>query len=202
MEIEGQENVPREGAAIVVVNHLGFLDVPLGYVAIDRDDATGWVADKHRKIGLYRFVVDTAEGVWLNRENPDLSSIKEALKLIKQGRIFAVAPEGTRSPTDALIEGKEGVAYLAIQSQVPIIPAAITGTEHVVQAWKRFRRPVLTVRFGEPFKLPEMDRDQRQQQLKQGILEIMCRIAALLPDKYHGIYTDEPRIRELQAQTS
>jgi 1-acyl-sn-glycerol-3-phosphate acyltransferase len=200
LEIEGRENVPREGAAIVVVNHLGFLDVPLGYVALDRDDATGWVADKHQRIGLYRYVVETADGVWLNRENPDLSSIKEALSLIKQGRLFAVAPEGTRSATDALIEGKEGVAYLAIQSGVPVIPAAITGTENVVQSWKRFKRPVLNMRFGQPFRMAAPDRAHRQEQMKAGILEIMCQIAALMPDKYHGVYAGEPRIREIQAQ--
>lgn len=202
LQIEGLENVPREGAAILVVNHLGFLDVPLGYVALDREDATGWVADKHKRIWLYRFVVNTAGGVWLNRENPDLSSIKEALTLLKQGRLFAVAPEGTRSATDALIEGKEGVAYLAIQSQVPVIPAAITGTENVLQSWKRFQRPLLKIRFGSPFQLPPLDRARRQGQLSEGILEIMCQIAALLPGKYHGVYAGQPRIREIQSQQS
>ena len=201
LQIEGLENVPRQGAAILVVNHLGFLDVPLGYVALDREDATGWVADKHKRIWLYRFVVNTAGGVWLNRENPDLSSIKEALTLLKRGRLFAVAPEGTRSATDALIEGKEGVAYLAIQSQVPVIPAAITGTENVLQSWKRFRRPLLKIRFGSPFQLPPLDRARRQQQLSEGILEIMCQIAALLPGKYHGVYAGQSRIREIQRQS-
>ena len=111
-------------------------------------------------------------------------------------------PKGTRSASDALIEGKEGVAYLAMQSDVPIIPAAVTGTEAVMQSWRRLRRPKLKIRFGKPFRLPEVDRSRRQEQLKEGILEIMCQIAALLPDKYHGVYEGEPRIREIQAEMS
>jgi 1-acyl-sn-glycerol-3-phosphate acyltransferase len=196
-EILGAEHVPRSGQALVVINHLGLLDLPLGYVAVDREDVTGWVADKHLKNPLFAYVVNSAGGIWLNRENPELSSMKAALASLKAGKLFAVAPEGTRSSNGAMIEGKEGIAYLAIQSGAPIIPAGITGTESVGDHWRKLRKAPLKIQFGEAFTLPKMDRKRRQAQMEEGVIEIMCRIAALIPEKYHGHYAGDPRIEEL-----
>ncbi len=197
-QILGAEHVPRTGKALVVINHLGLLDMPVGYVAVDREDATGWVADKHLKNPVFAYLVNSAEGIWLDRENPDLSSMKGALDALKAGKLFAVAPEGTRSSSGGMIEGKEGVAYLAIQSQAPIIPAGITGTENVADHLKKLQKAPLTIQFGEAFTLPKMDRKRRQAQMEEGVEEIMCRIAALLPENYHGIYVGNPRIQELK----
>ncbi len=200
VEIEGADHIPKTGPAIIAVNHLGLLDILLGFVAVNRPDTTGWVADKHLKNPIYRNIVESADGIWLDRENPDLSSMRQALNYLKQGRLFAVAPEGTRSPTGKMQQGKEGVAYLAINSGVPIIPGGMTGTENVGRSLIRLRKPKLRIRFGEAFTLPKADRNQRQQQLEQGITEIMCRIAALIPANYHGVYANHPRINELLAK--
>ncbi len=201
-EILGAEQVPRSGKALVVINHLGLLDLPLGYVAVNREDATGWVADKHLKNPLFAYIVESANGIWLNRENPDLSSMRGALDALKAGKLFAVAPEGTRSSNGAMIEGKEGVAYLAIQSGAPIIPGGITGTERVGAHWRKLHKAPMKIQFGEAFSLPKMDRKRRQAQMKEGVIEIMCRIAALIPEKYHGVYAGNPRIEELKSQGS
>jgi 1-acyl-sn-glycerol-3-phosphate acyltransferase len=200
VEIKGAHHIPKTGPAIVAVNHLGLLDILLGFVAVNRPDATGWVADKHLKNPIYKNIVESADGIWMNRENPDLSSMREALNYLKRGRLFAVAPEGTRSPTGKMQQGKEGVAYLAINSGVPIIPGGMTGTENYGRTLIRLRKPKLSIRFGQAFTLPKPDRKRRQQQLEEGITEIMCRIAALIPEKYHGVYTNHPRIGELLAK--
>ena len=197
-EIRGAENVPRSGQAIVVINHLGLLDIVLGYLAINRVDATGWVADKHQKNPLFASIVNSVDGIWLDRENPDLSSMKQALISLKEGRLFAVAPEGTRSRTGAMMAGKEGVAYLAIKSGAPIIPAGVSGTEKVGDDWRHLRKPKLKLQFGQAFRLPKLDPKNRQAQLEAGITEIMCRIAVLIPKKYHGVYAGQARIREIR----
>jgi 1-acyl-sn-glycerol-3-phosphate acyltransferase len=200
VEITGIENVPPEGTgAILAVNHLGLIDPPLGYVAVNRPDATAWVADKHKKAALYAFVVNTIGGIWIDREGVDLQALRKALQVIKEGRIFGVAPEGTRSPTGALIPAKEGVSYLATSSGAPVIPCAITGTNKLAYHWSRLRRAPVTVRIGKPFKLPPVDRTKRQQDLARGTDEIMCQIAALLPTQYWGVYADHPRLKELLA---
>ncbi len=197
IQIEGQENVPRSGAAIFAMNHLGLLDPPLSYVAVNRTDFTGWVADKHKKNPIYAYLVNVAGIIWLDRDNVDMQALRKALQALKEGRIFGLAPEGTRSPTHAMIAAKEGASYLAITSGVPIIPAAVTGTERIAHEWLRLRRPVLKIRIGKPFELPPMQRGSRQEALARGTDEIMCRIAALLPPEYRGVYAEHPRLKEL-----
>jgi 1-acyl-sn-glycerol-3-phosphate acyltransferase len=196
----GLEYVPREGAAILAINHLGSLDTPLVYMVVNREDLTGWVADKYRSTPFIPTGVKWLDGIWLDREGIDISAIKAAHTYLKEGRMLGIAPEGTRSHTGALIEGKNGVAYLAANTGTAIIPAAITGTESVNETWQRLRRPRLTVRFGESFNLPPLKRATREMALQQGTDEVMCRIAALLPPTYRGIYADHPRLKVLLAK--
>lgn len=199
VEIEGQENVPRSGAAIFASNHLGLLDAPLLYIAVGRTDITGWVADKHRANPLFAYIVGLAGGIWLDRENVDMQALRGALQWLKEGRGFGLAPEGTRSPTHAMIPAKEGASYLAIASGAPVVPAAVTGTERAGRAWLGLRRPLIKIRIGKPFQLPPMQRGARQEAMTRGTDEIMCRIAALLPAEYRGVYADHARLKELLA---
>lgn len=199
VEIIGAENVPRQGAAIVAFNHLGLLDPPLAYVAVNRPDAAGWIADKHKKNPIFAYLVNSVDGIWINRETADMQALRKALQALKEGRLFGLAPEGTRSPTKAMQLAKEGVSYLAINSGAPIVPAGITGTESAGRAWLRLRRPRLSIRFGTQFHLPPLERVDRKEALARGTDEIMCRIAALLPEKYRGVYADHPRLKELLA---
>jgi 1-acyl-sn-glycerol-3-phosphate acyltransferase len=146
---------------------------------------------------MYRILVNVIGGVWIDRDKPDHKALKLALGRLAEGRAFGVAPEGTRSRTKALLEGKEGVAYLAAASGAPVVPAAHTGTEKVLWEFLKLRRPRLVIRFGEPFRLPPLERVRRDEQLRQGIDEIMCRIAVMLPVEYRGVYAGHSRVREL-----
>ncbi len=201
VEIEGREHAPADGPVLFVFNHLGLLDIALAFLSINREDATGWVADKHKKNPLYAYLVDVVGGVWLNRENPEMSSFKQALAWLRAAGAFGVAPEGTRSHTNALLPGKPGVAYLAAVSGVPIVPGGHTGTERMWQSWLRLRKPRLHMRFGPAFTLPPLPREGRDVALQAGPDEIMCRIAALLPEEYRGVYADYPRVQELLAES-
>lgn len=199
LEIEGQENIPPTGAAIFTINHLALPDPVIAYSAVSRTDFTGWVASTHRANPFFAYLVDVAGGIWLDREQVDMQALRKALQVLKDGAIFGLAPEGTRSPTGAMIAAKEGASYLAITSGVPIIPAALTGTERTLQEWLRLRRPLLKIRIGEPFRLPPMPRGDRQEAMRRGTDEIMCRIAVLLPPEYRGVYAEHPRLKELLA---
>jgi 1-acyl-sn-glycerol-3-phosphate acyltransferase len=137
--------------------------------------------------------------IWVDRFNADFSAIREALSRLKKGGALVLAPEGTRSKTGALIEGRPGISYLAAKAGVPIVPVAIVGSEDkvVVSYLKRLRRAPITIRIGEPFTLPPVPVKDREAALQQYTDEIMCRIAALLPVEYRGVYTDHPRLKEL-----
>jgi hypothetical protein len=118
------------------------------------------------------------------------------MTLMDEGKNLVIAPEGTRSRTGALIEGKPGVSYLATRLGEPIVPVAITGTEDKVifGNLKRLRRSHITLTAGTAFNLPPLPRQNREEILKQYTDEIMCRIAALLPEKHRGVYKDHPII--------
>jgi len=90
---------------------------------------------------------------------------------------------------------KTGVAYLADKAGAPVIPAAIAGTDQIFQAWGKLRRPKVVLRFGEPFRLPPLDRKNRAAQLQENTDAIMLRIAAMLPEEYRGVYADDPRLK-------
>jgi 1-acyl-sn-glycerol-3-phosphate acyltransferase len=98
-----------------------------------------------------------------------------------------------------LIEGKPGVTYLAARSGFPVVPVAITGTEDEVLLAnaKRFRKSFVTLTGGKPFTIPSLPTKDRDAALQKYTDEIMCRIAAILPEKYRGVYTEHPRLKEL-----
>jgi 1-acyl-sn-glycerol-3-phosphate acyltransferase len=193
----GLENIPASGACIMTPNHLGTLDVPLLAVYTVRNDASLLAAKKYQKNPIYRWMIDAIGGIWIDRHHADLKALRAARDALRAGMLLGVSPEGTRSPTRALIEGKPGAAYLASLTNALILPVGLTGTETAFAELKRFRRPVLRIRFGVPYTLPRLDPEDRDGSLKRNTDEIMCRIAAVLPPAYRGVYADHPRLLEL-----
>lgn len=200
-DISGYGSIPETGGAIVVTNHIGRLDALLGVILADRDDFILMVAEKYKKVPFWRWAGRKVDAVWLDRYEADFNTLRIVLKRLKQGEILGMAPEGTRSTTEVLVEGKPGAAYLAAKANVPIIPVGLVGTEDRVVKYRlrHLRRLDITIRIGEPFYLPPMDRKNRDEYLAQSTEEIMCRIAALLPEESRGFYTDAPRLQEILA---
>jgi len=195
----GINNIPRKGACIFAANHLGIVDAAMGFVLPERNDINGFVADKHRKNPVLRFLINSIGGIWIRRGEPDRKALRAALDHLQNGGLFGIAPEGTRSPTIGLIKGHIGAAYLADKSGAPVVPIAFHGTEGALKKMFTFQRPALTVRVGEPFHLPPTDPANRAASLEANTDEIMCRIAALLPPEYRGVYSDHRRLKELLA---
>lgn len=195
--INNRDLVPDAGPYILTTNHLSYFDTPLIYSILGGQGLTGWAAEKYEKHWLFGPIVRAIGGVFIQRGEVDRRALTEATRLLKSGRPFAVAPEGTRSPTKSLLKGKTGVAYLANLTGVPIVPVALTGTEHMGDRLKHLKRADLTITFGEPYMLPPLNREDRSRMLQQNTDEIMCRIAALLPEAYRGVYADHPRLQEL-----
>ncbi len=197
LTVEGRDNIPLTGACLLVSNHLGIIDGPLIFCLIRRDDATGLVALDHKSNPVIRFVVETAEGIWIDRHRTDFRALKQARSFLRRGGLLGVAPEGTRSRTHALIEAKPGVAFLADKSSTAVLPMAVTGSEGALKKMFTLQRPRVTVRVGRPFYLPPLERSDRDGSLQRNTDEIMCRIAALLPPAYRGVYAGHPRLAAL-----
>lgn len=201
VEVTGKENVPASGAFVIATNHIGIIDIAMFHYVFDRFDMFIPVAEKWEKIGWIRFLAQNLNFLFVDRFNPDLKALRKMIGLMENGNALVIAPEGTRSRTGALIEGKPGVAYLAARSGFPVVPVAITGTEDkvILGNIKRFRKSKVTLTGGTPFTIAPLPKENRDQALKTALDEIMCQIAALLPERYRGVYADHPLLKELLA---
>ena len=199
-EFIGVENIPPEGGVLIACNHMSRLDIPVLFITPNRPEITALVTTKYLKYPLLRWFIVTAEGIWLDRHTADFSAFRKAVEALKQGKALGIAPEGTRSQTAKLIEGKPGTALLALRTGVPIVPVAIVGTEDGMSKLLRLKRPRITAEYGKPIIPPKLDRSNREGQLQNLTDEVMCRIAAMMPQKYHGFYADHPRLKELLAE--
>lgn len=199
LQVTGLEYIPPAGACIVAGNHLGILDGPLLFALVPRRDLTALVAKKHQRNPFFRLVVNIAGGIWLDRFILEVKPVQQVQDHLQKGGLLGIAPEGTRSRTHHLMPAKNGVAFLAGKVDVPIIPEATVGTEDAVPKLLRLRRPRITVRFGPSFRLAPVDIQDRSGSRKRNTDDIMCHIAALLPEQYRGVYTNHPRLKELLA---
>lgn len=198
IEINGLEKLP-EGNVIVAANHLGRLDTAALLCILDREDIIMPVAEKYKNHPLYGAIGRSANAIWLNRFDADYSAFRQILDRMKQGGLLVIAPEGTRSKTEALQEGKMGVAFLASKSGYPVLPVAVTGTEDrlIVENIKHFRRSKIIATAADLFYIDIPQGKGREEAMRQATDEIMCQIGALLPEKYRGVYANHPRLKEL-----
>ncbi len=202
IEVITLDNVPSQGAFVIATNHIGIIDIAMFHYKFDRFDMFIPVAEKWEKIGWIRFLGRELNFLFVDRYNPDLKALRKMIALMGAGNSLVIAPEGTRSRSGALIEGKSGVAYLAARSGFPVVPVAITGTEDrvVLDNVRHFRKSKITLTAGLPFRLPPLPKENREAALKQYTDEIMCQIAAILPERYRGVYAEHARLKEMLAE--
>jgi 1-acyl-sn-glycerol-3-phosphate acyltransferase len=200
IELVGFENLPTSGGYVIASNHIGRLDAALAYYIIDRPDIIMVVAEKYERYAFYRWLVRITNGMFIDRHNADIGAIRATLVRLRAGGVFAITPEGTRSKSGNLIEARPGAIYLAWKAGVPVLPVALTGTEDavVVERLKHFKRLRVKAVAGELFRLPaEVKGAERDQIMQKYTDEVMCRIAALLPEERRGAYAEHPRLKEL-----
>jgi 1-acyl-sn-glycerol-3-phosphate acyltransferase len=195
-QVEGAEHVPEEGAAILASNHLSYADwmfMPLTlprrvtFVAKAEYFTTpgikGWF-QKQFFTGAGQVPIDRTSG---SAAEGALSSAK---RILGEGDLFGIYPEGTRSHDGRLYRGKTGVARLALESGVPVIPVAVVGTDVVAPPGKTFgsvTRPV--VRFGKPLDFSRYAGMENDRYILRSITdEIMYEIMRLSGQEYVDMY--------------
>jgi 1-acyl-sn-glycerol-3-phosphate acyltransferase len=197
LEVNKPENIPLSGPYILASNHLSRVDSPLLYIFFGGNNITGWVAHKYKRNLFFGLLVKLGNPIFIRRGEVDRQAIDEAVKALQSGKNFGIAPEGTRSRVGSLINAKTGIAFLADAAQVPILPVAITGTDSLFRNLLMLRRPHISVTIGKLFHLPPLNPDDRSSSLRQNTDQVMCRIAAMLPESYRGVYADHPCLKEL-----
>lgn len=189
-EVIGRDHIPAHGAYLFTTNHMSFVDSILVFCIVPQR-MVGFGADKWRRTPGLRQFCEMLGIIWVARGEADADAIKATLAVLKRGGAMGLAPEGTRNKLGTLQPGKPGAAYLADRAKVPIVPCGMAGTETVIKCWKRLRRPRVRVVIGPAYSLGGAGR-AKGPQLDAFTDEVMCRIAALLPPKYRGVYAEHP----------
>ncbi|WP_214413706.1 lysophospholipid acyltransferase family protein [Sphaerisporangium fuscum] len=155
---EGTENVPREGPAILAGNHLSFADHFFGPLHLPRKVITLGKAEYFTGRGikglLSRAFFTGVGTVPIDRSGGKASeaALRTGLRILRQGDILGIYPEGTRTPDGRLYKGKTGVARLALESRAPVIPWAMVNTFEMMPPGRVFPKLGIRpgVRFGKP----------------------------------------------------
>ncbi len=197
VETHGLEHVPAEGPYIVAVNHMSKADPPLLLIVLPTNKLRFFAAEKWEHHLLFGPMMKWAGAIYINRGEVDRAALRQALAALREGSVFGLAPEGTRSRVGALIRARDGAAYLATRSGVPILPAGIVNSDAIGQNLVRLRRTRLEVNFGRPFTVPDIGRRPRGSDLSAYTHLIMIHIAALIPASQRGYYADSPALLAL-----
>ncbi len=188
-QVEGLENIPAEGAALIYINHIAFVDPIVVVHVVPRNIVP------LAKIEVYDYpLVGLFPRLWgvipVRREEFDRRAVQQIFEVLKAGEIVLVAPEGTRRR--ALSQAKEGIAYLAARSGVPLIPTAITGSVGfpAFRTSRRWKEAGVRVRFGKPFRYhPQLKRPTKDE-LRLMTDEAMYILSAMLPPALRGDYSN------------
>jgi 1-acyl-sn-glycerol-3-phosphate acyltransferase len=182
--------VPQQGPLLLVANHINFLDAPVVYTHLHPRPLTGFVKAETWDNPVMGLLFNIWGGIPIRRGEPDLAALDMALEALRQGKIVAVAPEGTRSGDGRMQRGYPGIVVLALRSGAPLLPIAYYGGEGFRDNLSRLRRTDFHVTVGRPFTL-DTGEQKVTRSIRQVITdEIMYQIAALLPDDYRGEYAD------------
>lgn len=152
---EGVENVPAQGAFLIVTNHLSGLDSFLIGFMIER---TIYCL---AKVELYRgpvltWILNSLGYIPLDRSRLDISAMRIVLQLLKNGEAIGIAPEGTRSPTGEMLPFTHGATKLALHAQVPLLPVSVYGTRELMPPRAHYFRPgKVYIKMGRLFDLSE-----------------------------------------------
>jgi len=188
-EVVGLENVPPDGPFISVFNHTHWLDPPLLMGSLPRR-LYPLAADKWRRRPVIGQLAASVGAISIRRGEVDRRALRQAIEALEQGKVLGIAPEGTRSKTGVMQQGRAGAAYIACLTGVSLLPVGVIGAEKALGELQRLRRPQVKVIIGQSFALHPLPSKAggKSQRLKEYTAQIMHRIAELLPEEYRGVY--------------
>ena len=200
VNVEGPfESIPREGPLIIASNHLSNADgvVIGGWLTPRLGRRIHWLGKREMvEWPILGRLARSGSVHPVDRGAADVDAFRLAQRILDEGHVLVVFPEGTRSTTGGLQKAKDGLALLALRSGAPILPVGISGTDRF---WPRGSVPRpggrVGLRVGEAFRLSDVVPDgvDRKTAKRIATTAIMARIAELLPERHRGVYgADRP----------
>jgi 1-acyl-sn-glycerol-3-phosphate acyltransferase len=193
--VVGLENVPSAGPVLLVANHIGLVDPALIGAVSPRP--VHWMAKEELfRNPILRWVITQYHAFPVRRGEGDRQAYQTTVRLLRQGEIVGMFPEGTRSRDGALRRAHPGAAAIAARSGATVLPVAVWGTEQIFRWPRRSLRPAVHMVVGKPFSLSADVGGAKDELLAQHTEQIMQAIAQLLPAAYRGYYAGVPGDRE------
>lgn len=143
-QVKGAENVPADGPVILCANHINNFDPPLLGCGIERQ-VHFMAKEELFKVPVISFLITKFGAFPVKRGAGDRAAIRATLKILEEGKVLGIFPEGTRSKTGEVGQGMSGTAMFALKSEAKVVPVAIVGPY-------RLFRPV-TIIYGKPIDL-------------------------------------------------
>jgi len=178
LEVTGLENIPAEGGVILCSNHPWTFD--MFFIACKVKRLVHYMAKEELfKNPILAYILTKLGAFPVKRGTGDINSIRTALKILKEGKILGILPEGTRTGFNTLrkVKPKAGAALIAVKANVPIVPAAISGDYR-----KLFNK--VKVKFGKPFYInSDPDKKYTKEELEEISRNIMDKVYSLLEEE-------------------
>jgi 1-acyl-sn-glycerol-3-phosphate acyltransferase len=187
---EDLKRVPARGPLILAVNHIGSLEVPLLVAYLQPRQMIGLAKIETWDNKFMGWIFNMWDSIPIRRGEVDLQAMRKSLNTLADGKILAIAPEGTRSYDGKLARGYPGITAIALRSGAPILPLAHWGSEDFSRNIKKGKRTDFHIRLGKPFTLDVKGKKVNAEFRQQMADEIMYQIAMLMPEKYRGQYAN------------
>ncbi|MGV0852813.1 lysophospholipid acyltransferase family protein [Mycolicibacterium phlei] len=206
-KIEGLEHIPSNGPAILASNHLAVMDsfyLPLmvrrRITFLAKQEYFTGTGIKGRFIAWFYTAVGQ---VPIDRTNADAAqaALDTAVGILKQGKLLGMYPEGTRSPDGRLYKGKTGLARLALQTGVPVIPVAMIGTDKVNPPGKKGLRPgKVRIKLGKPMDFSRFEGLAGNRFIERAVIdEVMYELMRLSGQEYVDLYAADVKEGKVDA---
>jgi 1-acyl-sn-glycerol-3-phosphate acyltransferase len=205
--VRGMENIPTTGPVILASNHLSFSDSiflplqsrrPVVFLA-----KSEYFTGKGLKGALTRWFFKATGQLPIDRSGGKASeaSLNTGLKVLAQGQVLGIYPEGTRSPDGRLFRGRTGIARMALESKVPVIPVAMIDTEKVQPIGRRLPRiRRIGIIVGEPLDFSRFDGMEGDRVILRAVTdEIMYELMKISGQEYVDVYAST--LKEKRART-
>ena len=188
-EVNGLDNIPKDGNFIISANHASYADhlILSSIIIKNNNQRIHYLAKKeHFETLFQRLWHEHTGAIPIDRQAGGKQALETAVKYLKQGKIIGIYPEGTRTLTGKLQRGKTGAARLALAARVPILPVGLIGTFDILPKGKnipRFKRA--TVNIGKPIYFNEhYGKENDKKTIRLVTTKVMKEIAKLCKQKY------------------
>ncbi|WP_208031253.1 lysophospholipid acyltransferase family protein [Streptomyces cyanogenus] len=200
-QVEGVDNIPGDGPVILAGNHLTFIDsIVLPVVTkrqvffIGKDE---YVTGKGLKGRLMAWFFTGVGMIPVDRDGASggVAALMTGRRILEEGKIFGIYPEGTRSPDGRLYRGRTGIARLTLMTGAPVVPFAMIGTDKLQPGGRGIPRPGrVTVRFGEPMEFSRYEGMDRDRYVLRAVTDsVMAEVMRLSGQEYVDMYATKAK---------